>query len=88
MNPSKNSNSSDADEKYPASREEFLERMMRFRLRQGGEKVRCENCGHTATHGKYGCEHEGGDRWVDYGNGDRLVASGPCGCMEFYPATD
>lgn len=45
----------------------------------------CLNCGHSDTHGRYGCEHERGDRWVDHGNGYRLVAMGPCGCREFEP---
>jgi len=45
----------------------------------------CVNCDHDAIHGKYGCEHEKGDRWVDYGNGDRLIAGGPCGCKQFEP---
>ncbi len=49
------------------------------------ENKECANCGHSDPHGKYGCEHERGDRWIDHGNGDRLVAMGPCGCREFEP---
>lgn len=46
--------------------------------------MKCENCGHSQElHGKHGCEHER-DKWVDYGNGDRLVAV-RCGCAEFEP---
>jgi hypothetical protein len=41
----------------------------------------CEDCGHAVRlHGKDGCEHEPGDRWIDYPNGERLVALPPCGC--------
>jgi len=36
----------------------------------------CPQCGHSATHGKYGCERERGDAWID----GVLVARGPCGC--------
>lgn len=42
----------------------------------------CEECDHPIRlHGKYGCEHEGGDRLVVGTNGvEALMASGPCGC--------
>jgi hypothetical protein len=42
----------------------------------------CPDCGHNwDLHGdRYGCQYERGDRWVDWGQGHRLVAMGPCGC--------
>ena len=45
----------------------------------------CENCGHTkeAHWDRYGCEVEGPDVWVEGANCGGLVASGPCGCMDF-----
>lgn len=43
----------------------------------------CDLCGHTVLgHVSDGtCQHEPGDRWVDSGNGDRLVAGAPCQCL-------
>lgn len=47
----------------------------------------CPECGHASVHGRYGCEYERGDKWVDHGNGERLVAQGPCGCAANYTNT-
>ena len=47
----------------------------------------CANCGHAKSHhwDRYGCEIEGPDVWVEGINCGGLVASGPCGCMDFEP---
>ena len=45
----------------------------------------CDNCGHDidAHWDRYGCHVEGPDVWVSGVECDGLVASGPCGCVEF-----
>lgn len=43
----------------------------------------CPECGHSDTHGKYGCEYERGDAWVTGNQPEQptvLMAQGPCGC--------
>ena len=44
------------------------------------KQLECPECGHAAEHYPNGCEFERGDKWVDFGNGERLVAMGLCGC--------
>ena len=47
------------------------------------DEVECPECGHSATHGKYGCEYERGDAWVTGNQASQptvLMAQGPCGC--------
>jgi hypothetical protein len=47
------------------------------------QDVLCEECEHLIDlHGPDGCEREPGDRWIDYPNGERLVALPPCGCRK------
>jgi hypothetical protein len=45
----------------------------------------CANCGHSkeAHWDRYGCEVEGPDVWVEGNNCGGLMASGPCGCLDF-----
>ena len=49
------------------------------------DKTLCANCGHSkeAHWDRYGCEVEGPDVWVEGTSCGGLVASGPCGCMDF-----
>ena len=49
-------------------------------------EIECPECGHSNTHGLYGCEYERGDSWVtgnQAGEPTVLMAMGPCGCK--YP---
>lgn len=54
------------------------------------DKTLCANCGHSkeAHWDGYGCEVEGPDVWVEGTNCGGLVASGPCGCMDFVAERD
>lgn len=47
----------------------------------------CINCGHDeeSHQDRYGCQVEGGDKWVDGTDCGGWMAQGPCGCKDFTP---